>query len=75
VSYAVALHDALIGRVRVSHVGLMRRRRSRHVRFAPQKQTLLSVVGVSAYDPQRKSGCQSCCDAQQLIQLCARLEI
>src|SRR3954463_8378873 len=28
-----------------------------------------------AIDPLRKSGGQACCDAQQLLQLCARLEI
>ena len=29
----------------------------------------------SGFDPLRKSGGQACCDAQQLLQLCARLEI
>jgi hypothetical protein len=32
-------------------------------------------VSYSHFDPLRKSGGQACCDAQQLLQLCARLEI
>jgi hypothetical protein len=39
-----------------------------------QERTQLGQTAMSHFDPLRKSGWQSCCDAQRLIQLCARLE-